>query len=202
MSPGPTMFPLSILVLASGDFGNAVSTCLVQMIGARVADALTPPEAWPEAQFRMLITGRRLLELETILDTIAFERREAWFPVLCRQPVVELGPIVDPGFGPCLNCAKLRQSQHDYNQEARMLLDTAYERCGSTGPSGYLPAHVSLVAAIAWRAIEYWLVNRTNQVGIVRTIDLTSLRLGRGTVVGLHGCPRCGRRAAKTYSAK
>src|ERR671911_99787 len=93
----------STLVLASGDFGGAVAVCLSRMIGARVADVLMPPEKWPEASFRVLVTGRRFLQVEAALEALSFERREAWLPIACRQPIVEFGPLVDPGFGPCFS---------------------------------------------------------------------------------------------------
>ena len=90
---------------------------------------------------------------------------------------IEIGPIVIPGFSPCLNCLELwRREQFPHHNEFELL--AAID--GIQGGNLELPsAQVALLSGIiAIEVIEFcsswdvWKIGRSELVGVTKTIDL------------------------------
>ncbi|WP_405614230.1 TOMM precursor leader peptide-binding protein [Streptomyces sp. NBC_01508] len=122
------------------------------------------------------------------VDGLAHAAGVPWLLVSDEHPALLIGPYVAPGAGPCFRCYSDRRVQHDTHREDTRAVYDAYDKDPEFGPSGHLPSHVRITAAIA-----HGIVSRpAGHVGRVTGVDKRNLALSRHPVVSRHGCHRCG----------
>lgn len=192
-----------LIVTPVGPFGYAVAERLrdlchdVEVAGAgatgtvvrpRVPDPARPPGP----RLNLLVTWRRVPQMEQEFDEESFRSGQPWLPVILDHPVLEIGPVVVPGVGACHTCYRRRLAQHDGSRAIRDAVDQHYDADASAGPAGYLPATALFAAAAAAEVVDRLRAAPASEAGRVRQIDVPTQQLRSGLVVGVHGCPRCG----------
>jgi bacteriocin biosynthesis cyclodehydratase domain-containing protein len=186
------MYPL--IVTPVGPFGHAVADRLTDLcpeVEIAGAGAVVRPRA-PEPRLNLLIAWRRVPRMEREFDEEAFRTGRPWLPVTLDHPVLEIGPVVVPGTGPCHGCYRGRLAQHDPGRAFRRLVDDYYDDNPSAGPDGYLPSTALFAAAVVADVVDRLRTAPADEAGRVRQFDVPSQQLWSGRVVGVHGCPRCG----------
>ncbi|WP_018680253.1 TOMM precursor leader peptide-binding protein [Actinokineospora enzanensis] len=134
-----------------------------------------------------LVLDRPTPSLSARADELAFRHGVAWLPVVVEHPVVRVGPLVRPPHGPCADCFRRRQAQHDTRGRESAALAAAYRRDPGLGPTGHLPHHVRLVAAVARHAMATGLPD-----GELLSVWLLDHEITTARVLPCHDCPRCG----------
>ena len=181
----------SVRVVAVGGFGEEVAARVAATLDATVVRSWED-DGCADAAVWLLAAWRPAPELASRLDAFAFAHRTPWIPVVAEHPYLVVGPTVVPGVGPCYRCFRRRLSQHGVDDELTELLHAHYDADPAAGPHGHLPAVATVAAAMACEAIERVAREPEAEAGRVRRLDLQTLHLLAGSVVGVHGCPRCG----------
>ena len=184
-----------LIVTPVGPFGYAVAERLrdlctdVEVAGA--PGTFVRPRM-PEPRLNLLVAWRRVPPAEREFDEEAFRTGQPWLPVTLDHPVLEIGPVVVPGTGPCHACYRGRMAQHDPARAFRATVDAHYDENPSAGPDGYLPSTALLAAAAVADVIDRLRTDPAGEAGRIRQIDVPTQGMWSGRVVGVHGCPRCG----------
>jgi bacteriocin biosynthesis cyclodehydratase domain-containing protein len=183
----------NLIVTPVGPFGLAVAERLrdlhddVEIAGA----GIVRPRA-PEPRLNVLAAWRRVPRMERDFDEEAFRTGQPWLPVTLDHPVLEIGPVVVPGSGPCHGCYRGRLAQHDPDQAFRALIGEHYDADPTAGPDGYLPSTALFAAAVVAGLADRLATAPDSEAGRVRQYDVPTQQMWSGRVVGVHGCPRCG----------
>jgi bacteriocin biosynthesis cyclodehydratase domain-containing protein len=184
-----------LIVTAVGPFGLAVADRLRDLCAdveiAGTPGAVVRPRV-PEPHLNLLIAWRRVPRMEREFDAEAFRTGQPWLPVTLDHPVLEIGPVVVPGVGPCHDCYRARMGQHDPGRDFRALVDAHYDENPSDGPTGYLPSTALFAAAAIADVATRLRTAPEREAGRVRQFDVPTQGLWSGHVVGVHGCARCG----------
>ena len=184
-----------LIVTPVGPFGLAVADRLrdlcpdVEIAGTGTGVVRPRP---PEPRLTVLAAWRRMPRLAREFDEEAFRTGRPWLPVTIDHPVLEIGPVVVPGTGPCHGCYRDRTAQHDPAREFRATVDAHFDQDPAAGPAGYLPSTALLAAAVVLDIAERLRTAPEDEAGRVRQIDVPTQAVCSGRVVGVHACPRCG----------
>jgi len=186
---------MHLIVTPVGPFGLAVADRLRDLCAdveiAGQAGTVVRPRV-PEPRLNVLVAWRRVPRTEREFDEDAFRTGQPWLPVTLDHPVLEIGPVVVPGTGPCHHCYRGRTAQHDAGREFRAVVDAHYDENPSDGPAGYLPSTALFAAAAIAGVAGRLRTAPEREAGTVRQLDVPSQALWSGHVVGVHGCARCG----------
>jgi bacteriocin biosynthesis cyclodehydratase domain-containing protein len=185
-------------VVCVGPFGRAVAERLAAGDGV----AVTPLEPGaplvtsdlPVARAYALASWRPPAAAAEALDRLAHAWGVPWLAIVAEHPLLRVGPTVVPGRGACRRCFEARRRQHAPAPELADALERHYRAHPQAGPRGHLPAHAAIAAALATEALERAAADPAAEAGRVRQFHVVTQRLSGGRAVGLHGCPRCGRR--------
>jgi bacteriocin biosynthesis cyclodehydratase domain-containing protein len=184
-----------LIVTPVGPFGHAVADRLRDLCTdveiAGTAAAVVRPRV-PEPHLNLLIAWRRVRRMEPEFDEEAFRTGQPWLPVILDHPMLEIGPVVVPGVGPCHGCYRGRMAQHDPAGAFRAIVDAHYDEDPSAGPDGYLPSTALFAAATVADVVDRLRTAPEKEAGRIRQLDVPTQTLWSGRVVGVHGCPRCG----------
>lgn len=187
---------IPIFVLAVGDFGAEALRRLREVVpgteGSVLASEGLHPARLPLARLYTLITWRPVPRLMRSVDQLFHDWRVPWFPVVQEHPYLRAGPVVLPGAGGCLHCFERRGTQHSTTASLLTTLYDYYDNNPAAGPSGYLPGLAGMAAAMAGELSHAMEFRREQVAGTVRQFHMVTRDLVRGTVIGIHGCPRCG----------
>jgi bacteriocin biosynthesis cyclodehydratase domain-containing protein len=182
-------------VIALDDFGAAVGDHLAQrqrevavVQGRRRVDVA----GLPPAGAYVLARSRQDPDLELLLDESVHHWRSLLLPLIVEHPHLRIGPLVVPGAGACAGCHHARRRQHWAGGPAQDALEDLYREDPAVGPAGFLPMSAQFAADIATGLLERALLGDTGDAGTVRRLGLLTQETQRSTVVGVHGCPRCG----------
>lgn len=192
-----------LIVTPVGPFGHAVAERLrdlchrVEVVGADAAGPVTrppiPDQALPPGpRLNVLVSWRRVPRTEREFDEEAFRTGDPWLPVVLDHPVLEIGPAVVPGTGPCCGCYRRRIAQHDPSRAVRAAVDRHYDADPLAGPAGHLPSTALFAAAAVADVVDRLRTAPEDEAGRVRQINVPTQQLWSGRAVGVHGCPRCG----------
>jgi bacteriocin biosynthesis cyclodehydratase domain-containing protein len=189
----PSRDPVHLLAVGAlgRDVAERITREIDEAVITRVGDRGSPPAAWPVARLHVLCAWRHVEGLADQIDECAHAWGVPWLPVVVEHPRLRVGPLVIPGAGPCYRCFRLRLAQHDPHASVASALVARYERDPWAGPAGHLPGHALLAAASALRAV-YELDGATACAGRVRELNLLTQDTRSASVVGVHGCERCG----------
>jgi bacteriocin biosynthesis cyclodehydratase domain-containing protein len=194
----------AVHLLAIGSFGQAVADEMVTMLDPVPVRVVSPPGAanLPEdvseaaelsfAATIVVLSGRPVPAITEWVDEVSFASGVPWLPVTVDSNVLRTGPLVVPGRSACYRCFQLRTHQHAANPVVELAVAGYYRGGSADEPYGYLPGTVALAASTATDAVDRALAVPASAAGQVRQRDLVSGRLASGTVVGIHGCSRCG----------
>ncbi len=186
--------PVHLLTL--GGFGQAVGIYLralrTDILETKQASEMFPFSApWPVARMRVVAAWRPVQALCRQLDELSYKSGQPFVPLVLDSTLLQLGPIVVPGFGPCWGCSARRNRQQSSSPTATDALHDFYDRDWKAGPKGYLGPFALMAAGRISEtidAIDY----ATAHPGEVWQIDLLTRKVIVGRTVGIDGCLQCG----------
>lgn len=142
--------------IGCGAFGKRVIELMAELAGA--SGTRTTEEAGAalatDAGLVVVALWRPDLDLCEQADSAAYRIGRAWLPIVMEHPVIYVGPLVRPPYGPCFTCMWRRRVQHDVHHAATSAVHTAYAADQDRGPVGYLPQHARMAAGIAHRMLR------------------------------------------------
>lgn len=190
--------PGQCTLAASGAFGRRVAAFMpCRAAAARLADERDLEDVFTSATGTVVVAlWRPDRALCARADELAFSHQRSWLPIIMEHPVIRVGPLVTPPAGPCVQCSYRRQAQHDGHELASAALHAAYAADGALGPTGYLPHHARMAAAVAvdmlrQRSQDCPTEGLATAAAHVVTIRLTRLGLSVNRVVPCYNCPLC-----------
>ena len=184
-------------ILSVGAFGRTVARRLRAVrpdVLETVVDygaAAARPEEWPDARVNMIATWRPSVDFCELLDQICYESQRPFIPLVLNSTVLCLGPVVVPGQGSCWGCWSRRLRQHTSGLSQMVTVWHYYATHPEAGPEGYLEPFAAIGAARLSETVEE-LDSSAEVGGHVWQVDLMTREITTSTVVGVHGCPRCG----------
>jgi bacteriocin biosynthesis cyclodehydratase domain-containing protein len=186
-----------IHILSRGAFGEAVTARLTRFLPDLVQISLEDATAaWPKARINLVVSGQPIKALLRLLDEASFASQTPFIAVVMVGTRLQIGPIVWPGKGACYSCFEKRQLQHSLTPELDKALDLYYEANPARKLQGYLPAFAEIAALRVAQLVNLLESEgeETSQVvgGQVWQLDIISRQITTSTVVGIHGCVRCG----------
>lgn len=189
------MKPVHILAVAG--FGQAVARRLADMLSSVVITDATGgeavPAAWPVASVHVLAAWRPMPQLAAVLDACTYRWKVPWLPIISEHPNLRIGPTVAPGYGPCYTCFSRRYLQHSSTPDLTEALHLHYANHPTVGPLGFSPAMVTMAAMTAYEVLQSLSSDPAVEAGVIRQINLQTLKTIKTGTVGVHGCPNCGR---------
>jgi bacteriocin biosynthesis cyclodehydratase domain-containing protein len=181
-------------VISVGAFGEAVAQNLrgirsdiCETKAASCAKSMT----WPLATAHVVATWRPTHELCYLVEKISYEQRRPFIPLVMDSRRLSLGPIVIPDAGACWTCSVKRYEQHSESLNFTSILHEYYDKHSNVGPEGYLEPFAIIGAERVSATIDA-LNSPHTLAGAIWQIDLLTLRITTGKVVGVDNCPRCG----------
>jgi bacteriocin biosynthesis cyclodehydratase domain-containing protein len=198
----PVCLTDAITLVGLGPFGERVNAQLAALLpGATQRDvAALDAEFAQEDGPVVLSLWRSSRALVTRADDLAYRTGRVLVPIVMEYPVLRIGPVIHPPYGPCFGCYTARRVQHNTALQFSEALEREYDTDAAFGPAGYLPAHARLAAALASD-----LMARAHQTGwaghagAVVAVELTSGTLSRSVVVRCGDCFRPAATAATSF---
>lgn len=136
-------------------------------------------------------------------NQLAIDREIPFLPVLLTDQIGQIGPLVQPGAGPCLECLRARQNANlDHAERLRAAEETSHLHQDAIG---FLPPMAQVLGGIAAiEAVKYWVNPRQfDSVGHMLEINLLESVTVRRKVLKIPRCRVCagtGKRAASRLS--
>ncbi len=197
--------PETLLVLAVGEFGEAVARALQRLVSVTVIlHAVTErrlPVLLEDPTLAVVLTAGSLLpELADQLDARSFATNTSFLSLLMVNQTLLFGPVIRPGLSACWRCWAARDMQADaapYASQRRRF----YADHPAQTPRGFLPSLARFGAAQLAEASASLKTSGDNAGLVVRT-DLFGRRIVVSRAVGLDDCSRCGLRrdlASRSY---
>lgn len=131
-------------------------------------------------------------------NQFAVERKIAFLPVLLADQIGQIGPLVQPGQGPCLECLRARQNAAlDRAELLRAAEETSHLHQDAIG---FLPPAADILGEIAAvEAVKYWMSpRRFDMVGQMLDVDLLTPSIVRRKVLKIPRCRVCGPTGQRT----
>lgn len=124
-------------------------------------------------------------------NQVAVERGIPFLPILLVDQIGQIGPLVQPGHGPCLECLRARQNAN-LNQ-AELLRAPEESSHLHQDAIGFLPPMADVLGGIAAiEAVKYWLNSRRfDSVGHMLEVDLLTSAMTRRKVLKIPRCRVC-----------
>ena len=137
-------------------------------------------------------------------NELAIQHGIPFLPVLLTDHVGQIGPLVQPGHGPCLECLRARQNANlDQAELVRAPEETSVLHQDAIG---FLPPMADVVSGIAAiEAVKYVLnPRRFKSVGQMLEVDLMNSAMTRRRVLKIPRCRICAatRKQASTRLSK
>jgi bacteriocin biosynthesis cyclodehydratase domain-containing protein len=181
--------------VGAGPFGRRVTDILAELGGASGTDGEEDIGAALAADARMAAVAlwRPDPDLCEQADAAAYRTGRPWLPIVMEHPVVYIGPVIRPPYGPCFSCMRRRRVQHDPHYAATAAVYAAYAADQDCGPAGYLPHHARMAAAVAHRLLRQSAVipDSLNADSDVVVLTLADSRIVTRRVVRCGDCQRC-----------
>lgn len=124
-------------------------------------------------------------------NEFAVDRAIPFLPVLLTDQIGQIGPLVQPGHGPCLECLRARQNANLAHADLlRAAEETSHLHQDAVG---FLPPMADVLGGIAAiEAVKYWISpRRFDSVGFMLEIDLLTSATTRRKVLKVPRCRVC-----------
>jgi bacteriocin biosynthesis cyclodehydratase domain-containing protein len=187
-------YPVHLLSL--GSFGQAVGSYLsalrTDVLETKLAAQVAPSSgAWPTARIRVVAAWRPVQALCRQLDDLSYQNGQPFIPLVLDSTLLQLGPVVVPGCGPCWGCSAQRNRQHATSLAGNAALCEFYDNDWEAGPRGYFEPFALMAAGRVSETIDA-IDCATAVPGQVWQIDLLTRKTSTARAIGIDGCPRCG----------
>ncbi|MBB5061067.1 bacteriocin biosynthesis cyclodehydratase domain-containing protein [Granulicella aggregans] len=190
-----------ILYQAPDSFGEDVYCYLAQLCPdvtfLRVAFA-SPFDGPMPSDFDafLVVASAQAAELCTLFDDLAHRQAKPLLTLLIEENCLRLGPLVMPRSGPCWQCAYRRQQQHTQVASDRGLSNASASMAAAQPTALDMQEKIFqpilLLAAARIAHLLRTIDNGCAVAGSVWQMNLLTLQVQQSTVVGIHGCPKCG----------
>ena len=131
-------------------------------------------------------------------NKICVDYRRVYLPVVLRDMIGYVGPMVLPGETACFDCLKARQNSHSTGREVREAVEKAV--FNGKGVNGFHPSMASILADIATiELVKFYSGVLPRQVGTLIECNLLATRLTARKVLKVPRCYVCS--PLKTHSA-
>jgi bacteriocin biosynthesis cyclodehydratase domain-containing protein len=185
-----------INVTTAGRFGKAVTKYLRTLRPDiaeidDVSDIGSLRQAWSACRLNVVVAWRPVLDLCEALDGVSHQTGIPFVPLIVDGVTLCEGPVVVPGKGSCWRCWIKRLKQHANALDQREALWRYYASHPEVGPLGFLDPFALMGAARLCETIEA-LETSSPIGGRMWQIDMITREMTSSTVVGVHGCARCG----------
>jgi bacteriocin biosynthesis cyclodehydratase domain-containing protein len=187
-----------VILFSSGPFGLRVAGMLYASLPAcRMDDDVEIGDCFRVGGSAVVAAmWRAAPTLTSNADELSFELKIPWLPIILAHPLLRVGPLVFPGEGPCFRCYSMRCAQHDPHIEDTTAIEAFYSVNMDAGPSGYLPQHARMAAAVAIRMLAPVITPDIGGAfpippGQAASISLTKNTIAINRVVACHNCDRC-----------
>ncbi len=179
-----------VLVVGAGSLPAALAQVLRQagvghVVGGPYAAEEAPGAVRPDL---VVLTGTGALDADGALPWM--RRRIPHLPVVLRGTRAEVGPLVQPGQGPCLRCLDLARSDHDPGWPA-VLAQLSPPRVGPPAEASGETSLVFATAGVAAMAVLAALDGQPHPMGASFEIGLPVPRLAE-RVWAAHPLCACG----------
>ena len=185
---------MHIHVLAAGEFGGEVAARLSGLLSHVTTTPLAGLEGsaayWPAADAYVIAAWRPVPALCRLIDELAHSWKRPFVPVVADGSLLRVGPVVVPQKGPCHGCYEKRRLQHSRTADWDKAVTRHYDSSPEHGPKGFLAPVASIAAIQTARTLR----DLEQAAGSVWTLDVVTRAVSLTSVVGVHGCPRCGLR--------
>src|SRR5262249_54040856 len=152
------------------------------------------PARWPAARLLLLAAWRPVRTLSRTLDEMSHAWRTPFIELVTETPYLRVGPVVVPGLSACSGCAERRARQHSQRPNEHQALREFYDANPEQGPHGFLPALAEIGAVQLAEFVRQLEHDPARAAGRVWRMNIVRRETTTGTVVGIHGCARCGLR--------
>jgi bacteriocin biosynthesis cyclodehydratase domain-containing protein len=169
-------------------------------------DGMPNPEVWSSGSAPRIVDGSEIdpERLDCLVATSEFGassivarwnefcvlHKRPFLPVVLKDLVGSIGPLVIPGETACYECARMRQRAHHPDPGLRHAIEAA---AGQGGPAGFLPPMSSMLADMA--AIElirfFCLGALPSRVGTLIEVSVLARQMTPRPVLRLPRCPVC-----------
>jgi bacteriocin biosynthesis cyclodehydratase domain-containing protein len=185
-----------IQVMTLGRFADAVYAYLQELcpdVAQTRLDGIRLPAELPERGGRIwiVVSWRPAPSICSELNKRSHMTSRPFVPVIVDNTALQLGPLVLPNQGACWECWVRRSNQHSPWPSARAELFKYYDANAQAGPPGYLEP-LAMMAAAKTAAIIEAVDSGSAPGGYVWQMDMITRAVATSTVVGVHGCVRCG----------
>lgn len=187
----------TVHLLSVGAFGQAVATTLQSLLPQVSETRLdqygqTHPMLWPTADVHLLAAWRPVPTLSRLLDEMSHAWRTPFIEAVMETPSLRVGPVVVPGESACYGCFTKRSLQHAQRPTEYQALRDYYDTNAKEGPQGFVPAFADIAAIRLAQMVEQLEREPLSIAGRVWHLNLMQRDTAQATVVGVHGCARCG----------
>lgn len=183
-------------IASIGPFGEAVAATVTALVADAVHTAIDArqrhPAGWPIARVHLLAAWRPAIGVSRVFDEMSHAWRTPFIGAVIDTPYLQVGPVVVPGVGPCHGCAERRARQHSPRPAEHTLLREFYDAHPQQGPQGFLPALAEIAAVQLAQLVRQLQHDPASVAGHVWRMHVLRRETTTATVVGVHGCSRCG----------
>ena len=184
-------------LLAVDDFGSLLATRLQRLSSSWLVTRFEPQSLTDnipsQSSLIVVAAAHPIPSICEELDEVCFARSIPWIPVVQEEAGITIGPIVLPGAGPCYGCYFRRLAQHALDADVLQTATAFYRRQPCASPAGFFPPAASLAAGAIADIVERLAKDQFAEAGQVRRFNILGWETMTSRVIGIHGCPRCGR---------
>ncbi len=123
-------------------------------------------------------------------NQFCIERKINFLPVVLKDLIGQVGPLVISGETACLECFRLRQNSHFDNPESHRNVDR--ESSSSQWVTGFHPAMASILGDVAIMELtKFYSMTPKWHVGSAIEVNLLTSTMKPRRILKLPGCPVC-----------
>jgi bacteriocin biosynthesis cyclodehydratase domain-containing protein len=177
--------PVRLVAVGEVDLAAAREACRASAMSVAQADDCAA------AAFTLVLCDDYLAPELGAIDECQRAAGQAWLLAKPRGPEPWIGPVFQPGAGPCWSCLAKRLGDHRRCELSLSRAEGAEVRVRY--PEASIAAARSVAIQFAVLETAKWLAGvRQPEQGAVYTLDTMSLRGTRHTVLRRPQCPQCG----------
>jgi bacteriocin biosynthesis cyclodehydratase domain-containing protein len=170
-------------------------------------DGLPRPDVWPPRSDRSGIIASNEIDpggLDCLVAISEFGatsivarwnefcvlHKRPFLPVVLKDLVGSIGPLVIPGETACYECARMRQRTHQPDPYLRQAIEAA---TGQGGPAGFLPPMSSMLGEMAaLELVRFFCLDRSlSRLGTLIELSVLARDMTPRPVLKLPRCPVC-----------
>ncbi|WP_377887555.1 hypothetical protein [Alkalihalobacillus sp. R86527] len=187
---------MKIHAFISGDFSSAISRSIHSSYADYTFSELPSVEIYKEwtvfeksADIYLVILDAPNPSFCEKINDLCHDLEKAFIPIIVEQPHINIGPVYLGQETACYSCYIDRVRQHSNKNEILDNLWRFYEANPTSAPKGFHPADPDLISNWVLGHLE----SSFREIGgRIFRINLITRDSQSSSVIGVHGCKRCG----------